>query len=373
MAPLHDTRPREHALEDCEVLLDAEGERVAGSRLDSYVEHCDADWLRGLYRDMSVLRRIDAEGVALQRQGQLGLWPPCKGQEAAQIGTVRALRDDDFLFTSYRELGLVYARGAAPGDFVRMWRGESGSGHDPDALSIAPMQIVIGAQTLHAVGYALGIRDDGGEQVSAAYFGDGATSEGDTNEALVFAASYEVPVVFVCQNNQWAISEPVAVQSKHSLARRAAGFGVPSIRVDGNDVLACFAAMRWAADHARSGRGPVFIEAVTYRLGPHTTADDPTRYRSAEELETWARRDPLIRLEKHLRGIGALDDDRHGRILADGDQLAMDMRAACLAMETPPPLSLFDHVYAEPHRELARQRDAYAAYLSGFEPEEEDR
>jgi pyruvate dehydrogenase E1 component alpha subunit len=371
MAPLHEAHPYDHVLEDCEVLLDPAGARVAGSRLDSYVEELDGDRLRGLYRDMSILRRIDTEGVSLQRQGQLGLWPPCRGQEAAQIGTVRALRDDDFLFTSYRELGLVYARGGAPGDFVRMWRGESGSGHDPAELSIAPMQIVIGAQTLHAVGYALGISIDGGEQISAAYFGDGATSEGDVNEALVFAASYEVPAVFMCQNNQWAISEPVALQSKYSLAQRAAGFGVPSIRIDGNDVLACFAAMRWAADHARSGRGPAFIEAVTYRLGPHTTADDPTRYRSADELEAWTRRDPLLRLETHLREIDALDDDQHRQILADGEQLAMDMRAACISMETPPPLSLFDHVYAEPHRELARQRDAYAAYLSSFEPEDD--
>lgn len=367
MLPLQDTRSRDHVLEGCEVLLDAEGARVSSHRLDHYVHELDGDWLHALYRDMSILRRIDTEGVSLQRQGQLGLWPPCRGQEAAQIGTVRALHDDDFVFPSYRELGIVYARGSDPGDFVRLWRGEAGSGHDPRQLHVAPMQIVVGAQSLHAVGYALGIRIDGGDQIAVSYFGDGATSEGDVNEALVFASSYEVPVVFVCQNNQWAISEPVALQSKYSLADRAAGFGVPSIRVDGNDVLACYAAMRWAADRARSGQGPAFIEAVTYRLGPHTTADDPTRYRPDDDLAIWARRDPLIRLETFLREIGALSDEQQERILADGEQLAMEMRAACIGMEAADPLSLFDHVYAEPHRELERQRDEYSAYLAGFE------
>mgnify|MGYP001138912958 CR=1 FL=1 len=367
MSSQQQPRPHHEVFENSETLLNADGNRVRNPRLEGYLQGVDADGLRALYRDLVILRRIDAEGIALQRQGELGLWAPCRGQEAAQIGTVRALRDSDHLFTSYREHGALYARGAAPADLVRMWRGEAGSGHEPDALSIAPMQIVVGAQALHAVGYALGIRLDGGSEIAVAYFGDGASSEGDVNEAMVFAASYEVPVVFVCQNNHWAISEPVALQSKHSLADRAAGFGIPSIQVDGNDVLACYAAMRWAADRARSGQGPAFIEAVTYRMGPHTTADDPTRYRTAQELEAWAARDPLTRLESYLRELGELSEEQSERIAADGEALAGRMRAACIGMESAEPLSIFDHVYAEPHREIERQREEYAAYLAGFE------
>lgn len=367
MMSLQITRPSDDVIHDCEQLLDPEGTRLTNHRLAPYTADLDHGRLLELYRDMSVLRRIDAEGISLQRQGQLGLWAPCQGQEAAQIGTVRALRDDDFLFPSYRDLGAVYARGGAPGDFVRVWRGEAGAGYDPFGLHAAPMQIIIGAQALHAAGYALGIRNDGGDQVAVSFFGDGATSQGDVNEALVFASSYQAPAVFVCQNNQWAISEPVAVQTRFSIADRAAGFGVASIRVDGNDVLACFAAMRWASEHARSGQGPAFIEAVTYRMGPHTTADDPTRYRTDQDLAPWIRRDPLSRVEKYLRELGELDDDRQQQIEADGERLAMDMREACLSMRTADPLSLFDQVYAGPHRGLETQRAQYAEYLEGFE------
>lgn len=352
-----------------ETLLDASGTRVPNPLLEPLVEPLDLDWLRGLYRDMVILRRIDAEGVSLQRQGELGLWAPCRGQEAAQIGSIRALERDDFAFTSYRELGVVYGRGGAPADFVRVWRGEEGSGHDPYELRVAPMQIIIGAQSLHAVGYAFGIRADGGSQVAVSYFGDGATSEGDVSEALLFAASYGVPAVFVCQNNHWAISEPVTLQTRQPIAARAAAFGMPSLRVDGNDVLACFAATKWAADHARAGNGPVFIEAVTYRMGPHTTADDPRRYRSQEELERWEQRDPIDRVASHLRALGGLSDEQEREVESEAASWAAEVRAACLGMRTRAPLTIFDHVYAEPHPELERQRNEFAEYLAGFEQE----
>src|SRR5690606_35332663 len=195
-----------------------------------------------------------------------------------------------------------------PEDFVLSWRGEEHSTFDPHEINSAVPQIIIGAQTLHAVGYAMGIQRDGGDQVAVTYFGDGATSQGDVNEAMVFASSFGAPVVFVCTNNQYAISEPVTVQAKFPIAGRAPGFGIPSVRVDGNDVLACLAAMRWALDHARSGKGPAFIEAVTYRMGPHTTSDDPTRYRDKEEVERWRQRDPIARIESHLRARGEFDD-----------------------------------------------------------------
>ncbi|BDZ38363.1 hypothetical protein GCM10025863_09770 [Microbacterium suwonense] len=211
ISPITDTQSD---LELIERIIAPDGTRMPNPQLDRYVEDLDFSLLRDLHRDMVVLRRIDAEGVALQRQGQLGLWAPCNGQEAAQIGTGRALEARDFVFPSYRETGVMYSRGAQPGDYVRMWRGEEGAAYDPAELRIAPLQIIIGAQTLHAVGYAMGIQHDGADEVAVTYFGDGATSQGDVNEAMIFASSYRAPVVFVCQNNHWAISEPVGLQSQ---------------------------------------------------------------------------------------------------------------------------------------------------------------
>lgn len=353
-------------IDDVARLLTADGERIADSVLDPWIADVDAAQLRELYREMAVLRRIDAEGVALQRQGQLGLWAPCTGQEAVQIGTTRGLRGDDFVFPSYREIGVVYARGGRPSDFVLSWRGEAHSTLEPDTLHSAVPQIIIGAQTLHAVGYAMGIQRDGTDQVSATYFGDGASSQGDVNEAMVFAASFGAPVVFVCSNNQYAISEPVRVQAAAPIAGRAPGYGIPSMRVDGNDILACLAAMRWAAEHARTGAGPAFIEAVTYRMGPHTTSDDPTRYRDPAELERWRARDPLTRVEAYLRAQGEFDDEFAASVQQSADDMAAQVRAAALGAVTKPALSVFDDVYAEPHTGIAEEIVAFAAYLDGF-------
>lgn len=344
-------------------LIDAHGRRRNDTRLTPYVADISSAQLLSLLRDMIVLRRLDSEGVALQRQGQLGLWAPCQGQEAAQIGSARALKNDDVVFPSYRETGVMLARGAQPGDYVRMWRGEEGSAYDPAVMHMAPLQIIIGAQTLHAVGYALGILHDGSDQVAVTYFGDGATSQGDVNEAMVFASSYRAPVVFICQNNHWAISEPVAVQSQHPIAGRAPGFGIPSMRVDGNDVLAVFAATRWALEQARGGT-PAFLELVTYRMGPHTTADDPTRYRDPAELEYWRGKDPLARVEALLRAEGALTDEIAAGFAAEADEAAMQMRAACLSLRTREPLAVFDGVYAEPHTGIAEERADYERYLA---------
>ncbi|KAA9110820.1 pyruvate dehydrogenase (acetyl-transferring) E1 component subunit alpha [Microbacterium rhizomatis] len=353
-------------VEDVARLLTEDGERVADRELDPWVADVDTTALQSLYRDMVLVRRVDTEGVALQRQGQLGLWAPCLGQEATQIGTARALRSDDFVFPSYRETGVIHVRGASPADLVLTWRGEEHSTYDPAAINTAPLQIIIGAQALHAVGYAMGIQRDGTDQVAAAYFGDGATSQGDVNEAMVFASSFRAPVVFVCTNNQWAISEPVTVQAKYPIAGRAPGFGIPSMRIDGNDVLASMAAMRWALGHARRGEGPAFIEAVTYRMGPHTTSDDPTRYRDPEELERWRRRDPLLRVERLLRSLDAFDDEFAADVAADADRLGSEVRAACLGAVSRAPIGVFDHVYAEPHAGLDEQREHFAAYLDGF-------
>ena len=348
-------------------LLTAEGVRPATSQFESAIADVDDAQLVRLYEDMVVVRRIDTEATALQRQGELGLWPPLLGQEASQVGSARALAKDDFVFGSYRENAVSYCRGIPGTDLLRVWRGTSLSGWDPFEYNVATPQIIIGAQTLHAAGYALGMQNDGSDVVAVAYFGDGATSEGDVSEAMVFAATFSAPVVFFCQNNHWAISEPVALQSRDELVNRAAGFGMPGVQVDGNDVLAVMAVTREALDRARRGEGPTFIEAITYRMGPHTTADDPTKYRDSDELVEWRGRDPIARLAVHLRSTGALTDEVQAAVEAEADRVAAEMRAGCLALADPDPSTLFDHVYSEPHRGLDEQRDRHERYLAMFE------
>ncbi|WP_374200945.1 pyruvate dehydrogenase (acetyl-transferring) E1 component subunit alpha [Arthrobacter sp. AK04] len=347
-------------------LVTPSGERISHPEFDYWVRDVTDEQLCSLFEDMTVIRRIDVEATALQRQGELALWPPLLGQEAAQIGSGRALRTDDFVFSSYRENGVAYCRGVDLTDIVRVWRGNASSGWDPYAINMATPQIIIGAQTLHATGYAMGIQNDGADSVAVTYFGDGATSEGDVNEAMVFAASFQVPVVFFCTNNHWAISEPVRLQSHIQLSDRAAGFGIPSLRVDGNDVLAVMAATRVALDRARRGGGPTFIEAVSYRMGPHTTADDPTRYRDANELEDWAARDPISRIAALLKRKGLLTEELQQQVKDKADAVAREMRTGCTTMPEPEPLDVFKNVYSTPNSWLDRQQDHYARYLATF-------
>ncbi|GAA1845222.1 pyruvate dehydrogenase (acetyl-transferring) E1 component subunit alpha [Agromyces salentinus] len=348
-------------------LITPTGERRSDPELDPWVADIDTDALSALHRDMVVVRRLDTEATALQRQGQLGLWPPLSGQEAAQIGSARALREDDFAFSSYREHAVAWVRGVGPADLLRVWRGAAASGWNPYEHGMAVPQIIIGAQALHATGWAMGARWDDTDAAAVAYFGDGATSEGDVNEALVFAASFDAPVVFFCQNNQWAISEPVGLQSRQPLARRADGFGIPGVRVDGNDVLAVMATTRIALDRARRGEGPTFIEAVTYRMGPHTTADDPKRYRGEDELAEWRGRDPIARVAALLAASGADVAAVEREAGEEADRMAADLRTAITSIADPEPLSVFDHVYAEPHAHLDRQREHYTRYLGQFD------
>jgi 2-oxoisovalerate dehydrogenase E1 component alpha subunit len=347
-------------------LITPAGERVSHPEYDPWVQDISDEQLGSLYEDLVAIRRIDTEATALQRQGELGLWPPLLGQEASQIGSARALRDDDFVFSSYRDNGVAYCRGVDLTDIVRVWRGNASAGWDPYTVNMATPQIIIGAQTLHATGYAMGIQNDGADSVAITYFGDGATSEGDVNEAMVFAASFQAPVVFFCQNNHWAISEPVRLQSHIQIADRAAGFGIPSMRVDGNDVLAVMAATRVALDRARRGGGPTFIEAVTYRMGPHTTADDPTRYRDANELEDWAAKDPIRRVKALLDRKGLLTEEFEAAVQQKADAVAREMRAGCINMPEPEPLDVFKHVYSTPNSWLDRQQDHYSRYLASF-------
>jgi len=348
-------------------LIRESGERIHDDTFTAWVEDVDPVQLRRLYQDLVVVRRIDTEATALQRQGQLGLWAPLLGQEAAQVGSAHAVTGQDYIFPSYREHGVAYCRGADPATLLQQWRGSALSSWVPSEIGMAAPAIVVGAQALHAVGYALGMKLDGADGAAIAYFGDGATSQGDISEAFTFAASWHVPVVFFCQNNQWAISEPVRVQSQLPLAQRGTGFGVPGIRVDGNDVLAVLAATRFALAQARSGGGPMLIEALTYRMGPHTTSDDPNRYRDKAELENWRAKDPIERVRRLLEREGLLDDDAAAEVAHAADRVAALLREGCTTTPDPLPESLFDHVYADPHPLISEQRAALTAHLASFE------
>jgi 2-oxoisovalerate dehydrogenase E1 component alpha subunit len=349
-------------------LLTPEGERVHHPDFD--VDFTDQEY-RELYRDLVLVRRIDVEATALQRQGELGIWAALLGQEAAQVGSGRALRPQDFAFPTYREHGVAWCKGVDPLTLLGLFRGASNGGWDPQEKRFNLYTIVIGSQTLHATGYAMGITKDGavggddGEAVIA-YFGDGASSQGDVNEAFVWASVYNSPVVFFCQNNQWGISTPTTSQSRIPLYKRAEGFGFPGVRVDGNDVLASYAVTRTALDAARNGQGPTLIEAFTYRMGAHTTSDDPTRYRLASDLEAWKLKDPLERMKSFLYKSQLVDSAFFEQLEADADALAARIRKGCLEMPDPEPLSIFDDVYDETTPLLEEQRAGFAAYLQGF-------
>jgi len=353
-------------------LLTPDGERVdsvtTADGTTYTVDFTDEEY-RELYRDLVTVRRLDAEATALQRQGELGIWASLLGQEAAQVGAGRALRDGDMAFPTYREHGVAWTRGVDPLHVMGLFRGVDNGGWNPAATGFNLYTIVIGAQCLHATGYAMGVQRDGAESAVLAFLGDGATSQGEVNEAMIFAASFAAPVVFFCQNNQYAISVPLERQTRIPLYQRAAGFGFPGVRVDGNDVLAVLAVTRAALQAAREGQGPTFIEAFTYRMGAHTTSDDPSRYRLASELEEWKLRDPIARLKAYLSRSGLADQAFFDSVDADGDELAARIRSGTLEMADPPGTSMFDHVYAEQTPQLAAQRAEFEAYHASFEGE----
>jgi 2-oxoisovalerate dehydrogenase E1 component alpha subunit len=351
-------------------LLTPEGERIDHP---DYPLDLTADDIRAMYRDLVLVRRIDTEAISLQRQGELGIWASLLGQEAAQIGSGRALGPDDMAFPTYREHGVAWCRGIDPVKLLELYRGVSHGGWDPKEHKFHLYTIVIGSQTLHATGYAMGVQRDGavgGNGASEAvivYFGDGATSQGDVNEAFVWGSVFNAPVVYFCQNNQWAISEPLEKQSRIPLYQRARGFGFPGLRVDGNDVLACYAVTKKALQAAREGQGPTLIEAVTYRMGAHTTTDDPTRYRLASELEVWKLKDPIERVRAYLVRTGQAGPEFFADLDAEAKKVGAELREACRTMPDPPPLAIFDDVYAEPTAILRAEREQFAAYLETFE------
>jgi pyruvate dehydrogenase E1 component alpha subunit len=328
-----------------------------GSAIGDADAGLSSEQLRQLLRLMIRARRLDRECVALQRQGELTVYPPFEGQEAAQVGSAFALEPDDFAFPSFRELAAAIVRGVDAVEYLQYHRGTwHGGPYDPIANGFAPICVPVATQIVHAVGWALGTKLDGGGRCALAYFGDGAASEGDFHEAANLAAVYEAPAVLFCQNNAWAISVPLSEQVAAPIASRAAGFGFPGVRVDGNDVLAVYAVTRAAVERARSGHGPTLIEAVTYRIGPHTTADDPSRYRNDEEVASWRERDPIERYRRFLLGRGLLDEDGATTMEADADAWVSDVRAGLVALGTPPASEVFDHVFAEPPPTLQRQR-----------------
>lgn len=319
---------------------------------------------RQLYRDMARARRFDREALALQRQGELKLWLMSWGQEAAQVGSARALRDTDPIFPSYREHGVGLVRGLTPGELMAQWRGVTHAGWAGlETSRFHIYSLVLGTQALHAVGYAAGVRMEQSDDVVLVYFGDGAASEGDVNEALNWAAASALPIVFFVQNNQWAISTPTHTQMRAPLHRRAAGFGMPGFHVDGNDALAVHEVTRQAVEHARSGAGPALIEAQTYRLAGHSSSDDPKRYRDPDELAMWERRDPLTRLRTLLE-LNDTPDSWFERLDESLEKLAETTRAECRALTAGDFDALFDAVYAEPHATLEHER---ADRLRGIE------
>lgn len=315
---------------------------------------------------MVLTRKFDAEATTLQRQGELGLWASLLGQEAAQIGSGRALRDDDYVFPTYREHGVAWCRGVDPTNLLGMFRGVNHGGWDPNSNNFHLYTIVIGSQTLHATGYAMGVQKDGADSAVIAYFGDGASSQGDVAESFTFSAVYNAPVVFFCQNNQWAISEPTEKQTRVPLYQRARGYGFPGVRVDGNDVLACLAVTKAALERARTGQGPMLVEAFTYRMGAHTTSDDPTKYREDEERAAWEAKDPILRLRTYMEAEGLVDEAYLASIDEESEALGKRVRDAVRAMPDPDDMAIFENVYADGHALVDEERAQFAAYQASF-------
>ena len=316
------------------------------------------DDLRSLLRSMILARRLDRECMALQRQGELTVYPPFEGQEAAQVGSAFALGAGDMAFPSFRELAVALVRGVDVVEYLEYHRGTwHGGPYDPFESGFAPICVPVATQIVHAVGWALGAKLDGRSACAIAYFGDGSASEGDFHEAANLAAVFAVPVVFFCQNNGWAISVPPEEQYVAPIAARGVGYGFPGVRVDGNDVLAVYRATSEAVERARSGGGPTLIEAMTYRIGPHSTADDASRYRAEDEVERWRALDPIARFRRFLLSSRVADQEFATACEAEAETWVGGIRAELTALPSPPASEVFDHAFAEPPLTLLRQRD----------------
>lgn len=356
----HELLPREVPLQ----LISASGVHTA----DSEYALPSTDTLREAYRGLVRGRRMNDQCSALVRQGRLAVYPSSHGQEACQIAAALALQEGDWLFPTYRDSVAVVERGVSAEDALCLLRGDWHSGYDPNEHQVAPQATPLATQLLHASGYAHAAKLKGENTVVLALTGDGATSEGDFHEAMNFAAVFQLPVVFLIQNNEFAISVPLSRQTHApSLAHKAIGYGMPGVRVDGNDVAALLAVLGPAIDRARAGDGPTLIEAHTYRMQAHTNADDDTRYREREEVQAWIERDPLTRVQSYLRAEGALDAATEEAFTANAEELATALRDAMNAESTLDPEELFAHVFAERPATLEAQWQLLADELDRTE------
>ncbi|WAX79160.1 pyruvate dehydrogenase (acetyl-transferring) E1 component subunit alpha [Streptomyces sp. KMM 9044] len=344
------------------LLPDPEPYRVLGTeRADA----ADPELLRRLYAELVKGRRYNAQATALTKQGRLAVYPSSTGQEACEVAAALVLKEQDWLFPSYRDTLAVVARGVDPVETLTLLRGDRHTGYDPYEHRVAPLSTPLATQLPHAVGLAHAARLKGDDVVALAMVGDGGTSEGDFHEALNFAAVWRAPVVFLVQNNGFAISVPLAKQTAApSLAHKAVGYGMPGRLVDGNDAAAVHEVLADAVHHARAGGGPTLVEAVTYRVEAHTNADDASRYRGDAEVETWREHDPVTLLGQELTRRGLLDDDRLAAVRQDAETMAADLRARMNQDPVLDPMDLFTHVYAEPTPQLLEQREQLRAELA---------
>jgi pyruvate dehydrogenase E1 component alpha subunit len=347
-------------VDDFAALVGPGGRLTADAERDA---HVGDDQLLEMYRQMVICRRLDQEGLNLQRQGELGLWGPYTGHEAAQVGAALAMSPTDWIFPYYRDFAMAVCRGIDPGAIMTVFRGLTHGAWNPYEYRFAPFIISVGTQIPHAVGYAMGCALDDEQCAVLVGFGEGATSTGDWHEAMNFAGVFRAPVVFFCENNQWAISVPMHEQVSGVIADRAAGYGFPGVRIDGTDVLTVYAVVRAAAARVRTGAGPALIEALTYRMGAHTTNDDPTRYRTEAELEPWHSKDPIETCAERLRRRSAWSEESASAIAAEADERALAMRRTMLDAKPGHPTAVFDLVFGNPPRSLLRERDELNAAL----------
>ncbi len=350
-------------------LIDDAGHAVATTQTGGFTLPSPED-LMTLYRRMVIARRWDVQVSALTRQGRLATYPSALGQEASEIGSVLAMEPTDWLFPTYRDSIALMTRGIAPGEILQAFRGDWHSAYDPREHRTMPQATPLATQALHAVGLGTAAKLRNDPIAALTFVGDGATSEGDTHEAFNFAGVWQAPVVFLVQNNQFAISVPYSKQTRaRALSDRAIGYGVPGYYVDGNDAAAVFAVTTEAMKRARSGGGPSIIECLTYRIEAHTNSDDPTRYRGAEEVESWKGRDPIERLEKYLLSEEILGQEDRDSIAAEAEELAAATRDAMNVEAVVDPMELFANVYETPRRSLDEQRTMLETELAEGEAE----
>jgi pyruvate dehydrogenase E1 component alpha subunit len=346
--------------------LDDQGHRVHVFN-DDYPEP-SSEQLVAAYAAMVIGRRFDIQATALAKQGRLAVYPPSRGQESCQVGSMMALSQDDWAFPTYRDSMALVTRGLDPVEVLTLTHGSAHCGYDPRANRTAPQCTPLATHLIHAVGFASGEQRKGRPTVAMAFVGDGGTSEGDFHEALNFAAVFKAPVVFLVQNNMYAISVPLSKQTAApSLGYKGIGYGIASEQVDGNDAMAVLAVLNKAVAHARCGEGPVLVEAHTYRLDAHTNADDATRYRVSDEVDEWLRRDPIARLEAWLRHEALIDDAFVESVAQRAEAFVADVRDR-MSVDLPvDPMSLFDNVFATPTPQLLEQRAMVEAELEAEE------